>query len=118
MFPLRLKDKQTRHLPDTSANNEIQHTTINRSAETTPSSSATASPKTLTNQQQYTPLLESPVTPFSPSTTPQNRKNTKREQDRLRRIKKRKSSLNTTKRKNLGFTPVRRAKQKTKKTKI
>ena len=88
MFPLRLKGKQTRHLPDTSANNEKQNTTINRSTGTMSSSSATASPKLKTNQQQYTPLLESPVTPISPATTPQNRKNTKREQDRLRRIKK------------------------------
>ena len=115
MFPLGLKNKQTRHLPNTSANNEVEHTTINRSAETTPSSSATASPKTLTNQQQYTPSLKSPVTPFSPLTATQNRKNTKREQNRLRRINKRKSSLITTKRKNLGFTPVRRGQKKTKK---
>ena len=36
----------------------------------------------------------------------------------MRRIKKRKSALNTTKRKNLGFTPVRRAKKTKKKNNI
>ena len=115
MFPLRLKGKQTRHLPNTSANNETQDTTINSSTGTIPSSPATATPKPKTNQKQNTPLLESPVTSISPATTPQNRKNTKREQDRLRRMKKRKSSISTTKRKKFGFTPVRQASRKNKK---